>query len=404
MQARTWSVLVLLALPAFSGCAVFDRPDRWDLDLSLGLIVSPRAGAILDDVAQAVELAARQLDSSQEGILIRVVSDAATDSSAAAVDRLAGKKVAVIVAALAPDEARAAAQRAAAQKIPLLLVTPPDAPVTGVDTNYFLQVAPPIEAEPRALATLAADQNASTLLLFRPDDLFSVRAGDAFDAAYNGDLLDTIVFAPDSEGTIVNAARSACSQRASGAVLLAKPQEAGWIVRGLHEGGCGDTMTIVASSSARQPRMVEEAGRDQLDRPYARGVMGVEPAGARLGEFRTLIENEFNRDPTNHAAAAYDAVTYVALAAFASKSNLGARPVRDTIDAAELQPEILAAAEQPGIKQRDLHTAIEGAQSGDEIDWVGFAHDFDFDANNAPTANDYDTWFVTQTGGIDRAN
>lgn len=401
MRAKTALFLVLLVAPAFAGCTLPGQPKGWDLEMTLGVLVSPRAGDVVEDVSAAVDLAARQWNEAGVGIHYDVESDPATDSVAAAYDRLVKKGAAAIVAAVAPNEARAVAQRAVSGKVPLLLVTPPDSALSNADAAQTLVLAADRASEGGALATLAHDNEVERVVMMRTSDAFANLTAAGFDRLYNGTILETGVFARDTPAAIGASARAICATDADGVVILAPGREAGWIVRGLVDAGCYARLHVLAASSARQNELVEEAGKDGTGRSYAEGVLGVEPENGRLGEFRALFLAETGRIPGAYAAEAHDAVSIATLAAFHAKSSQGADPVRATITANDIRAKILPVAGEPGINLRDIPTAANAAKIGEELDWVGYAHDYDFSAARAPVATAYDRWTVTRTGAIE---
>jgi hypothetical protein len=337
---------LLLVLPALAGCTSqdfgFNQPKRWNLTLPLGVLVSPRAGAAAEDVVATAELAARQIQTSDLGATITIRQDAAADSASLAYDRLVGAGVAAVIAAVAPDEAAALAERAATKKVPLLLVTPADPAARNVAA--FVQLAAPSAALGNALA---AQLTAPSATVFALQDPFTTDVEEAFDAAYNGTF--TIVnLTRGQQGAAIAAARGACASGAGGALLLLLAQEAGWVVRGLQEGGCRGRTQVVAAPSARSGEIVTAAGRDPANNnAYAAGVIGVEPQGARLAEFRTFFATEYDRDQGRFAAEAYDAVVVAALAAFDAKGAPGAKPVRATITAGDLSPRLVQIVKAP---------------------------------------------------------
>lgn len=402
MRASVAFILFLLAAPAFAGCAALDRTDRWDLTIGLGLITSPRGGSFLEDVQAGAELATRQWRDLGVGVRFTVSNDAAADSTIGAYDRLAARKVAAIIAAVAPDEAGPLAAHAAQKNVPLLLVTPAATPIPAGSMAKALQVAPPLGSEPKALAELVTEEGVGRVVLLHTADGFAAAAADAFTTAFTGNVTDVGTFNRGAQNDVTSGARLVCSSDAEGVVILAPAREAGWVVNGLREGGCLERVRLFASSAARHADLVQESGRIPNGRAYAAGLVGVEPAGSRRGEFGALFVTESGRPPSEFVAEAYDAVSLVTLASFEAHSSTRADPVRATITGAEILAKLVGVAEQPGVKYRDRETATDAAKRGDEIDWVGYAHDFDFTDARAPDAVAYDRWTVTQAGTIDR--
>lgn len=402
MRGTAAFLAILFAVPTLAGCAILDRPDRWDLDLALGLLVSSKIGGPGEDVASAVEFATRAWREMDAGIEYSIVRDPAADSAAAAYDRLVQKKVAAVVAAVPPAEAAALVQRADAQRVPLILVTPPAAEIPAADMDGAIQLAPPVSAEARALQAAVASRNVTRVVVMHTADVFARGLADAFDAAYSGEIVDVGAFGRDDPPAIISASRAICSTDAEGVVILAPGREAGNVLKGLVEGGCRERLQVFASSAARQPELADVAGQDPARRSYAAGVVGVEPAGSRLAEFRALFVAETGRAPEPYAAEAFDAVTVLSLAAFLSESSVNAEPVRARIEAGDLLPRLAGVIGTPGVKLRDMATAEDAAKRGDELDWVGYAHDFELTNGRAPAANAYAEWTVTPAGTIER--
>lgn len=399
MALRQWTLIFALLVPAFSGCVVLGQPDEWDLTLSVGVLVSTRERGALDDVLPAAELAATSLTASDAGIRVLVAREETADAPTAAFDRLVQKKVAVVVAAVAPAEGTALLRRAAQAKVPVILVTPVEGAPTAADAAYGLVLAPPARAEADALARLLVESGAPSVTVLRPDHSYGAATAAALAAAYP-DVVAQARFTSLDAGSALTAGRNACASGARAVVILGHPEDAGQIARGLTEGRCRAEVGLFAGALARQPDFPAAAGRWPNNTNLAMGTIGVEPRGARLPEFRSIFEAEHNRAPGAFAAEAYDAVVLAALAAFHAHGSEAERPVEATVTAAKVQSSLLPVAEAPGEKQLSVSAAVASAKSRDELDFLGYAHDYDFTDARLPEAGAWSTWSVTMTGGI----
>ena len=92
----------------------------------------------------------------------------------------------------------------------------------------------------------------------------------------------------------------------------------------------------------------------------------------------------------SYAAESYDAVMYLALAALSAGSTDG----RDIAD------HLLRVA-NGGTKVSDFAEAAERLAEGEDIDWVGQAHDFDFGDKHEPDDGLYSFWRVTDNGTVE---
>lgn len=396
------SLLVLVAVPAVSGCAVLSKRDTWDLDVTLGLLLGETGGYALTDLGDAVEIAQRQMKSAGYGLEIRLLRAEAGNDPGAAFDRLVKDGAAAVIAGVHPDDAQALAARASAQKRPLLLATPAGAALSG-DVSYTIQVAQDARAVGRALAALAAREGVTRPILFHPADPFVALMSQAFTAAWNGTAPGEIVHRIASQADVTGQARSACGGEGDGLIVLSLPDETGWAARALTDGACRERMRVVAAPTARGPALLTEAGEDAAERPIAAGVIGVQALRSRMDAFRSLFEAETGRLPGPYANEAYDAAIYVVLASFASKGNPESDPAKATIRAADLQAHLLPVASAPGIQHQELSSALDAAQAGDELDWPGYAHDDAFTERRQPAAASFGVWRVSPNGGFENA-
>ena len=400
-----WSLVVLFAAPSLAGCAALSRQGEWDLEVTVGVLLGEGEGYPLTDVADAVDIAARQMASAGYGLEMKVLREDAGTAPAAAFDRLVQRGAAVVIAAVAPDDAQALAARAAAQKRPLLLATPAAVGLSG-DVSHTLQVAQDARAVGRALAALAAREGVTRPVLVHADDPYVDVAIQAFDGAWNGTAPEHIVHDVGSQSDVLAEARRACDAHGGDAdaiVVLSRADEAGWATRALAEAGCRDRLRVLAAPLARGPALLEEAGQDDAQRLRAAGVTGIAPLRQRMDGFRALFEAEANRVPGPYAIEAYDAAIYVVLASFASQGNAERDPVKATVGAADLQRHLLAVATAPGIQHQELSAAIEAAQAGDELDWPGFSHDDALNERRQPVSSTFAVWRVGANGGFENA-
>lgn len=392
--------LALLLVLLLAGCVnpFGDKPDHWDVQLKLTVVTSARAPAGAEDVSLAVEQATRAFNASGVGVTYRLVQDNAPDGIAKAMDRLVKGKPAAFIAALAPDEAQVALDKAAAAKIPLLLVTPTNATLSGASTSHLLQTAVDPAFGGRALAALAQEEAASRIVLFADDDPYTARAVGAFKAAVGTALALEVRATPAGSGAL---AKQACDADADAVALFVAPTEAADIVRGLEEARCREGLPILAAPWVRQNELVETLGDRPDGKAAAEGIRGVSPAGTKPGVFRGGFEAVYGRGGSRLAAPAHDAVAYATLAAFAAKGGPGADPFIGAVQAADLRPHLLAVANAPGLKADDIVVAAGAVRSGDDIDWIGFEHDLAYAATGVPQPGPFDVWRVSAAGGFD---
>lgn len=120
----------------------------------------------------------------------------------------------------------------------------------------------------------------------------------------------------------------------------------------------------------------------------ASGVKGTNPSSGNLTVFATKFKAANGHDPAQYSAESYDGVMYIALAALKAQSVAGK----------DIKEKMLDIANPPGLKCNTFATCSAAILAGQDVDYAGMAHDFDFDQNHEPKVGIYDVWQVQDDG------
>ena len=120
----------------------------------------------------------------------------------------------------------------------------------------------------------------------------------------------------------------------------------------------------------------------------AAGVKGTNPQSGDLTTYNAKFKAKYGHDPQQYSAESYDAVMYVALAALQAQSVQGN----------DIQSHMLGIANSPGTKCTTYATCSAAVLAGQDVDFDGFAHNFEFDQNHEPKTGVYSEWAVGADG------
>jgi len=246
----------------------------------------------------------------------------------------------------------------------------------------------------RALAKLVDGENVTSVNLIIVNNPYGNGLANVFTRTFTtlgGSVGATLKYA---EGNAANAAAQvdgACNGNPEGVVLVAYTDDAAAIVKEMQAKGCLDDVRVFGSEGFYSPQFPTKAGPDDQGRPLARGVHGTTPQAAEsVQSFAQRFRQQHDHAPQQYAAESYDAVMYLALAALSAGSTDG----RDIAD------HLLRVA-NGGTKVSDFAEAAERLAEGEDIDWVGQAHDFDFGDKHEPDDGLYSFWRVTDNGTVE---
>lgn len=394
-RMTAWVLLILVATGSMAGCAsILPQQDKtWELTLVVGALLGD--DAVSSDLRGALDLAIGQVRSADLGIDVTLHTQRATGNGVQAFDALTAKGAVVVFDLRGPADASAVAQRAATAKRVLLVPTPSNLSA-GAGGAYAFQLAPDATSEANALAALAARASVERLAVVGVDDAYGRALAAALDARVADATVSRAAFAWNDSQAGVRAGRDACAASPDGVLILAYPDSAIRVLEGLSAGGCLKSVQTLASHTAFQVGFAPSAS----DPTLAPGLQGVMPATAQPTVFRSMFEVMFQEIPGPFAAEAYDGLNYAAIAAFASKGSpsKASEKVRATVTADDVRGKLAGVASAPGTKYRELAAAVGAAKAGEDLDWIGQAHDLDLQQGQPPKTGAWVAWRVEADG------
>jgi hypothetical protein len=373
-------VALLAAAPALAGC-IGGQVGPWNLTLTLGGILGASAGDG-NDVRVAFQTAVTQITTANVGLKVNAIYEPATNGDAAAAyDRLVARGAAAVVDLRGAADATALVQHA--QSAPLLLPALENASLTTL--SYRL--APDAGADARALDALAKRVGASSLAVAFTDDAYGWQVAQALVA-----MEPNATLVPDhtSVGSAV------CAAHASAVVLVMGPAEALRVLQFIQGAGCRAQLKVLGA-----PEAFGIEPNSPQDVSLVQGVVGAAPDSAREALLRSILRSVDSSTAPPFSSETFDAVDAVALAELASHGGAGKERVKveGAVSAGDVNANLLRVLSSPGIKQHDFATAAESVKAGDDIDWQGYANDFDVSGStHAPVAGHYVEWAVTSDG------
>jgi len=373
--------VLLAATPALAGC-FGPQTGPWNLTLTVGGILGATAGDG-NDVRVAFQTAVTQIVTANVGLKVNAIYETATNGDAAgAYQRLAGRGAAAVVDLRGATDAQALV--AAAQSAPLVLPAMENASLTTL--SYTL--APSAGDEARALLALAARQGASSLVVAFTNDAHGWQVAQAL-SAQNANV--TLV--PDRTS---NVGVAVCAPHASAVLLVMGPAEALRVMQSIQGAGCRAQLKVIGS-----PESFGIEPNSPQDVALVQGIVGAAPDSAREALLRSILRSVDSSTAPPFSSETFDAVDAIALAALASHGGSGKERVKveGVVTATDVNANLLKVLGAPGIKQHDFPTAAQSVKAGDDVDWQGYAHDYDISgATHAPASARFVEWVVTSDG------
>lgn len=391
--------LALSASTALAGCAM---PRGEELELKLGTLM-PLTGALANlgpDMQRGAKLAIADVNGADAGIHITAYheDDKTTDTAAIGntFNLLVSKDVTAIAGPCCSGITDAILRLAIENEVVISTPSATSPMLTeGRDNEGFFWRVPPSDAlQGRVLAKLVDEENVSSVNLIIINNPYGNGLANVFTATFEqlgGEVGQTLKYL---EGDAANAASqvvAACDGEAEGLVLVAYTDDAAAIVKEMQAKGCLGDVQVFGSEGFYSSEFPVKAGEDDQGNHLAAGIHGTTPQAAEnVRTFAERFEVEYDHAPEQYAAESYDAVMYVALAALAAGSTDGADIAEHLLDVAN-----------DGEKVSDFAEAAELIAEGEDIDWVGQAHDFDFGDDHEPTDGLYSYWRVNDDGTVE---
>lgn len=397
----------LVAAPVLAGCAE-NRPGGGDddevLELKLGTMM-PLTGALNalgPDMENGAKLAIQQVNDANVGLRITAShrDDRTTDSAAitGTFNSLAGEGVTAIVGPCCSGVTAAILDLAKQEQIVIASPSATSPSLTDKDNGgYFLRIAPSDAVQGKVLAKVVADSGAKTVGVILVNNAY----GNGLTGVMKEALTTAgVVVVPTKEakydenapGDLSSQVTQVCSApKPEAIVLVAYIDDGANALKAMQAQGCLAGTKVFGSEGVYNEQLAEKAGKDSDGKFLAAGVKGTNPETADLSRYNAVFNTSYGHTPSLYSAESYDGVMYIALATLAAKSTEGR-------DIAAKLPCILNGPGSRYTPERFVEAA-EAVKKGDCIDFVGYAHDFEFDANKRePVTGIYSVWEVQADG------
>ncbi|MHB8605233.1 MAG: hypothetical protein ACYDCK_08235 [Thermoplasmatota archaeon] len=174
-------------------------------------------------------------------------------------------------------------------------------------------------------------------------------------------------------------------------MFVAYTDEVAAIIKGMQTQACLSKVKLFASEGAYTPgadNVAAKAGKDANGAYLALGMKGTTPQVANDTAFYNAYVAKFSSAPQQYAAESYDSVMYVALSALAAKSA----------KASDFKAKFLDIINPPGTQCTTFADCAKALNAGTDIDYVGRAHNLQFNAQDEPTVGEYSYWEIQADG------
>jgi len=390
------AALSLVAAPILAGCAQQGGTGTDDekLELKLGSMM-PLTGALNSlgpDMESGAKLAVEQINDADVGIHITASykDDKTTDSAAitGTFNQLAGEGVTAAVLDLAKQEQIVVASPSA---------TSPT--LTERDNGgYFLRISPSDAVQGKVLAKVVADDGVKSVSVILVNNAYGNGLTGVMKQALLANVppipvLQEAKYEENAAGDMSSQVTQVCggAVKPDAIVLVAYVDDGAAALKAMQTQGCLEGRKVYGSEGVYNEQLATKAGKDEAGAWLAAGVKGTTPETSNLSRYNAVFNASYGADPNLYSAESYDGVMYLALAALAAKSVEGK-------DIAAQLPSILNA---PGTKYTPdkFREAAEAVKKGDDIDFDGYAHSFEFDASKRePVTGIYSYWQVQDDG------
>lgn len=417
-----FSVLALL----LAGCATNTNNgndgmggDKVDLTLKMGTMM-PITGALSDlgaDMENGAKLAAKQINDANVGLKVEQFheDDKTTDSAAApnTFQRLVGQGVTGVAGPCCSGVTAAILDKAVESKVVVASpsATSPSLTLERDNHGFFWRVSPSDAVQGKVLARMVADDGVKTVNMIIVNNAYGNGFAKVFQETFPtlvanattpgaGGVVTKVEKIDENAETVPSSAvTSVCTGAGTpalqGVVIVAYINQGASILKEMEAQGCRTKVKIYGSEGIYKGNgpegLPQKAGQTSDGKWLAAGVKGTNPESGDLSKFNSMFKNAYGHDPAQYSAESYDAVMYIALAALKAKSVKGE-------DISKALPSI---ANAPGTKCSDFAACAQAILNGDDIDYQGQAHDFEFDDKlYEPKTGIYSYWAVDETGNV----
>ena len=392
----------LVAAPLLAGCAENGGTgggDTPDLTLKLGTLM-PLTGPLSNlgpSMQNGAKLAIQEINDANAGLSIEVVGhedDRTTDTAAITntFNLLVSRGATAIAGPCCSGITASVLDLAVQNQVVVASPSATSPTLTERDNQgYFWRVPPTDAGQGVVLAELVAAQNVTTVNMIIINNDYGNGLAEVFTEYFTTSLSGVVTTtARYDEGATEFSSQitQACVGAGSaiqGIVFVSYTADAASILRGMQAQGCLTGVQLFASEGVYDAAgsIITAAGEGPDGTSLAEGLRGTTPQPP-TARFNTLYRGEFGTDPLTYSAESYDSVMYLALAALSAKS----------VEGPDMKEHLLRIANAPGASCDTFARCAELLNGGDDIDYVGMAHDLEFTDKHEPRTGAYAYWVV----------
>lgn len=389
------SILVLGLLMA--GCA----GPGGELSLKLGTMM-PLTGALNNlgpDMERGAKLAIEDVNNADVGLKIQPFheDDKTTDTSAApnTFNLLAGKGITALAGPCCSGVTASILDLAVQNEIVVSSPSATSPTLTDRDNKgYFWRVPPSDAVQGKVLAGLVKENNVTAVNMIIIDNAYGNGLTDVFKKQFTESLGGAVLKVekyPEGSNSYSTQVDSVCTPKPQAIVLVGYIDEGAAILKEMQAKGClGGGLKLFGSEGLYDQGFPDKADKNTEGQWLAAGFKGTTPQAGNSTVFIDKFMARWGHTPALYAHESYDAVMYVALAALKAES----------VDGKDIAEALLDIANAPGEKVTDFEEAAQLIKDGEDIDYVGYAHDFTFDDKHEPNKGVYSYWEVGTDGKI----
>lgn len=424
------SAVALLAAPVLAGCAANNGnggtgggdngDDQVDLTMTMGTMM-PLTGALSDlgeGMQNGAKLAAKQINDANVGLRITQLheDDKTTDSAGApnVFQRLVGNGATGVAGPCCSGVTAAILDKAVESEVVVASpsATSPALTLERENNGFFWRVSPSDAVQGKVLAQLVADDEVHTVNMLIVNNAYGNGLAKVFQETFptlvtgsgvggaTGGVVTKVEKIDESAETVPSSAvTSICTGAGTPAldaiVIVAYINQGAALLKEMEAQGCRTKVKIYGSEGIYRGNgpegLPEKAGQNAAGDWLAAGVKGTNPESGDLSRYNSMYEAEYGSEPAQYSAESYDAVMYLALAALAGRS----------VEGADIAANLLEIANAPGTKCSDFAACAQALLDGQDIDYQGQAHDFEYDERHEPVTGIYSYWEVNEDGQVE---
>jgi ABC-type branched-subunit amino acid transport system substrate-binding protein len=373
------------------------------VELHLGIMMPLTGGlsSLGPDMCGGALLAVKEINAANLGVHITAdVADDKTSNSADAPNtfqRLVGGGATAIVGPCCSGVTSSILSAAGDGQV--VVASPSATAVSLVDSGngFFWRISPSDAIQGPVLANVVKNDSVTSVSIIAVNNAYGQGLVASFTPAFTakgGSVVTTQKYAETGASDFSSQVTAACNGNPQAVVIFGYIAEGALILKEMQKEGCLSKVKLYGSEglydSDSKKGLPTQAGQDSAGHWLAAGAKGTNPQSGNSSVFNTKFNAAYGHDPSQYSAESYDAVMYIALAALKANSAKGA----------DIKANLLAVANPPGQKCTEWAACAALAKAGQDLDYQGYAHDFQFSDKHEPQSGFYSVWKVGDDGKV----